>query len=100
MHSMLIAPDGTARTRSRMKIRGFAGIRAFACLLVTLLGAAVSAFAQTHVANLSVNQPTFLALDTRGGTTWLYVAEHGGSAGTPPTGGGRVLRYDLTGGST
>src|SRR3954466_10867725 len=100
MHSMLFAPDDAARTRSRTKIRGFAGIRAFACLLVTLLCAAVPSFAQSHVANLTATNPTFLAIDTRGGTTWLYVSEHGGSTGTPPTGGGRILRYNLTTGST
>ncbi|WP_146180143.1 putative Ig domain-containing protein [Opitutus sp. ER46] len=58
--------------------------------MVTTLGAANS-----------LNGPTFLALDTRtiGGVnaTWLYVSEHGN---TDDTGGGRILRYNLTSGAT
>lgn len=73
-------------------------LSSFVFLLVTLLCLALPAFAQNYVTSLTgMNGPTFVALDTRGGATWLYVSEHGEMDGT---GGGRILRYNLTTGST
>ena len=101
MHTMLSAPGETVPiTRPQSRIRGTARLTAFAVLLVTILGSALPSFAQTYLSSLSAAAPTFVAIDTRASTTWLYVSEHGGTSGTPPTGGGRVLRYNLTSGST
>ena len=103
---MLSAPGETEPiTRPQSRIRGTARLPAFAVLLVTLLGSVLPSFGQTFVSQFTgMNGPTFVALDTRAGTTWLYVSEHGSvpnpPSPTPPPNGGRILRFNLTTGST
>ncbi len=99
----LTAPSEIGRTRQSPRTRGFAPFSALALLL--MLFSALPSFAQTVLTTLGaangLNGPTFLALDTRTidgvNATWLYVAEHGN---TDNTGGGRILRYNLTSGAT
>src|SRR5687768_11734260 len=98
MHSMPSAPETMPITRLQSRSRGVARLPAFAILLVTLLSSALPTFGQTFVSQLGgMNGPTMVALDTRGSpaTTWLYVSEHGE---TNDTGGGRILRFNLTSG--
>src|SRR6185295_18868848 len=84
--------------------RGTARLPTFVVLLLTLFGVVLPGVAQTWVQDMGgVNLPTFLALDANrsiGGTmaTWLYVSEHGETTGSPPVGGGRILRFNLTAG--
>src|SRR5688572_5896110 len=99
MHSMLSAPAETEPiTRHQSRIRGTVRLPAFAVFLVTLLASVLPSFGQTFVSQFTgINGPTFVALDSRAGTSWLYVSEHGETNGT---GGGRILRFNLTSGST
>ncbi|MDO8543856.1 MAG: hypothetical protein Q7S40_25720 [Opitutaceae bacterium] len=60
-------------------------------LLVTLLFSAVPGFAQTPAGTLGALGPTGLAIDTVGGSTFLYVPEFNG---------GKIVAYNLTTGST
>ena len=95
------APSEAGRTRPSPRTRGFAPFSALALLL--LLFSALPGFAQSVVGTISgINGPTFVAIDanrTIGGTTssWLYVSEHGQANNT---GGGRILRYNLSSLST
>lgn len=106
MHSMLSAPAETVpiAARTQFRIRGTARIQALAVLLVTLLGSALPSFAQSPLPDLPATQPTMMYLDTSTSTKWLYVSEHGDvpAAGqtTAPANGGRILRFNLTTGST
>ena len=93
-------PCAAGRTRQSPRIRGFAPFAALAWLLMML--SALSARAQNWTANLAATEPTFVALDSVGGTTYLYVSEHGAVplGGAITSDGGRILKYNLTSGST
>lgn len=98
MHSMCPPAVAPQSLRIRLLVRRVGRLPAALILLVMLLGSAMPGFAQTWLQNLpGMNGPTLLALDTRNGTDWLYVSEHGETDGT---GGGRILRFNLTTGST
>lgn len=97
MNSLLSAPRQPGHDVARVtRTRGTAGLPAVAVLLFALLCAPLVSRAQTWVENLTgMNGPTFVALDSRDGATWLYVSEHGVPGGT---GGGRILKFNLTAG--
>ncbi len=100
------APREAGRTHQSPRTRGLALFSALAWLL--LLFSALPGFAQTYVTSYtnaanSVNEPTFVALDNVGGTTYLYVSNHGdattGSV-TPPPNGGDILKINVSTGAT
>ena len=101
---MLSAPVETVPiTRRLSPNRGTARLSAFAVLLVTLLGSVLPSFAQTWVRDLTATEPTMMLIATDSNSvTWLYVSEHGDVpvSTEQPSNGGRVLRFNLTSGST
>lgn len=93
MHSMLSARFEAAHTAPPLPLpRRVTRLPAFFALVISLLCSAAAGFAQTYVGQLSgVDGPTAVAVHTIGGVTYLYVAEYDG---------GRVVRFNLTTGST